>query len=74
MALGADLVVINRSSSKALTLLSLATTNTILADPTRDMDGETQITLTPAQKLQLQSTLNALITAIKTAAAGLQTV
>lgn len=71
MAVREDLALIAKNCSKALTLLRLNNVTTVLLDPSADMEGETQITVTPAQRQQLVALYQSLITSIKTTAAGL---
>lgn len=72
MALRQDLVVIQRNANKAINLIDLKdSVTTVSIDPTRDFDGELQVTLTAAQKQQLQNAFAACIALIKSTAAGL---
>lgn len=66
-----NLVTCQRESLKALTLLAAKDALTATVDPSRDVEGETQITLTAGQKLQLLNSFRAALNALKAAAADI---
>lgn len=66
-----DLASIQFLCQKAINITRTAVTGTILVDPNNDREGETQITLTPAQQAAVFARRAAILSQIKTLAAGL---
>lgn len=70
MAVPQDLARIAFLATKALTITRAAVTGTILTDA-GDTEGETQITITPAQQAAIFARRAAVLSELKTLAAGL---
>lgn len=71
MALVDDLAFIARSANKALTVTRILAISTVVVSPGEDLDGESQLDLTPTQQATLLGRRNALVAAIKARAATL---
>lgn len=66
-----DLGTIMFLCQKAINITRAATSATVLVDRDGDREGETQITLTPAQQLTIFQRRASVLSSIKTLAAGL---
>jgi hypothetical protein len=71
MAVRDDLVRIAKLANKGVTIIDSAAQTTILVDPSRDTEGETQVNLTPGQRQAIQDRLAPVTAEIKTKAVGL---
>lgn len=70
MATPQDLARISFLANKAITITRAAALTSLIADP-GDLDGETIVTLTPAQQVAIFQRRAAVLAELKTLAAGL---
>lgn len=71
MALVDDYAFIAFMARKGVSVLAASTVNTVKLNPELDVEGETQITVTPGQKATILAQLATINTLIKNRAAGL---
>ena len=71
MSVVTDCALIARDCQKVINITAAAVTASVQVLPNNDLDGETTLTLTAAQKLAILGARAALLAEIKTLAAGL---